>query len=611
MKKANVDCLILFDDIFDKLAKLSADQDSTVRNAADALDKLLKNIIEQSEKGFDITVLIKLLHDRVLVKDMNTKQFIISWVTFLNNKLLNVDMLTYLPALMDGLFTILADTEDDLKRQCEEVLAFFLKKIQQSFTRQVQFDQMINLLLIYTDAKFDEVVRHTALSWLNEFLNLSPLSFVPYLAGTLAAIFPCLSLFTKGPISFDENGAIEIANVNTMNNHMTAPKHPVLINCDIQGIANNINDDLMQLLTKEQKQFFGDDDAEEIGAVLAETAATKDKVDIGEEEKGIVDKEDSGDCENQSLSHPLISSNNTSSITADSTHSIYSSSTTMGLGRSVPSVPQDGHSSFCNTMEVLKNSLQQDRCSPMAKAAILKWILLLVKELPHRTSQHLETHLLSSIIETLTDQSKEVNTLSLLLLCKMFTSNELNFNRFVNEAQADSQMEIQLPIPLKTVKHVPIFSFCLHKFLRFLFDNTLSTDKQGQTLIRQLSTQLCPEDVYCSFAYLLLSHSNPDFVEQIVQTLNKILLTSSELHSMRTALKELKTRENFSLFCSLYQTWCYSPISAISLCFLSRNYCLAYRILSQFGQRDDITAGFLQEIDKLVQLIESPIFACE
>ena len=44
-----------------------------------------------------------------------------------------------------------------------------------------------------------------------------------------------------------------------------------------------------------------------------------------------------------------------------------------------------------------------------------------------------------------------------------------------------------------------------------------------------------------------------------------------------------------------------------SLCFLAQSYDLAAELISEFADVE-ITVGFLMQVDKLVQLLESPIF---
>jgi vacuole morphology and inheritance protein 14 len=48
-------------------------------------------------------------------------------------------------------------------------------------------------------------------------------------------------------------------------------------------------------------------------------------------------------------------------------------------------------------------------------------------------------------------------------------------------------------------------------------------------------------------------------------------------------------------------------LATVSLCFLTQNYRHAYDLIQKFGDLE-VSVDFLMEVDKLVQLIESPIF---
>ncbi|ELW63030.1 Protein VAC14 like protein [Tupaia chinensis] len=65
--------------------------------------------------------------------------------------------------------------------------------------------------------------------------------------------------------------------------------------------------------------------------------------------------------------------------------------------------------------------------------------------------------------------------------------------------------------------------------------------------------------------------------------------------------------ESQNLFCCLYRSWCHNPVTTVSLCFLTQNYRHAYDLIQKFGDLE-VTVDFLTEVDKLVQLIECPIF---
>ncbi|KAH8026912.1 hypothetical protein HPB51_000034 [Rhipicephalus microplus] len=129
----------------------------------------------------------------------------------------------------------------------------------------------------------------------------------------------------------------------------------------------------------------------------------------------------------------------------------------------------------------------------------------------------------------------------------------------------------------------------------------------------QLCVLLSAEDIYQSLSEILLGREDLRFAAHMVQTLNTILLTSTELFELRNQLKDLNTKESCSLFCCLYRSWCHNPVATISLCLLTQNYEHTCSLLHLFfylyhSSDMEVTVEFLTEIDKLVQLIESPIF---
>lgn len=107
------------------------------------------------------------------------------------------------------------------------------------------------------------------------------------------------------------------------------------------------------------------------------------------------------------------------------------------------------------------------------------------------------------------------------------------------------------------------------------------------------------------------------------------------------------------MFLCLFRTWCHNPVAAVALCFLTQNYLLVCKLLQQlypfsnkfnfifiliyillylinyntfyFGfillkivlndysdsASMDVTVDLLIEVDKLIQLLESPIFICK
>lgn len=63
---------------------------------------------------------------------------------------------------------------------------------------------------------------------------------------------------------------------------------------------------------------------------------------------------------------------------------------------------------------------------------------------------------------------------------------------------------------------------------------------------------------------------------------------------------------NLLLFFS-YNCWVYNPIAAVSLAILAREYYLASRLVNYLGNLTP-TIELLTQINKLIKLIESPLF---
>lgn len=146
------------------------------------------------------------------------------------------------------------------------------------------------------------------------------------------------------------------------------------------------------------------------------------------------------------------------------------------------------------------------------------------------------------------------------------------------------------------------------QLLKLFKKDGLILDRRGAFIIRQLCLLLCSEDIFQSLAEILMVEEDVKFACTMVHTLNTILLTSTELFELRNQLKDLNSKESCQLFCCLYKCWSHSAVATLALCYLTQNYTHACSLLPVFGNLE-ITVEFLNEIDKLIQLIESPIFA--
>lgn len=97
-----------------------------------------------------------LLRERIYTRNTFTRQFLISWLSVLHS-VPHLDLLSFLPDILDGLFTILEDPTMEIKKMCESLLGEFLRSIIEN-PRHVDFPSMINILIHHSQST-DELMR--------------------------------------------------------------------------------------------------------------------------------------------------------------------------------------------------------------------------------------------------------------------------------------------------------------------------------------------------------------------------------------------------------------------------------------------------------------------
>ncbi|KAJ0240494.1 Protein VAC14 [Hirschfeldia incana] len=146
--------------------------------------------------------------------------------------------------------------------------------------------------------------------------------------------------------------------------------------------------------------------------------------------------------------------------------------------------------------------------------------------------------------------------------------------------------------------------FLIHSFRA---DSSL-LERRGALITRRLCVLLDAERVYRELSTILEGEDNLDFASTMVQALNLILLTSSELSKLRNLLRgSLVNREGKELFVALYASWCHSPMAVISLCLLAQAYQHASVVIQSLVE-EDMNVKFFVQLDKLIRLLETPIF---
>uniref|UniRef100_A0A672R6D6 Protein VAC14 homolog n=1 Tax=Sinocyclocheilus grahami TaxID=75366 RepID=A0A672R6D6_SINGR len=505
-----------FNVLFDGLSKLAADPDPNVKSGSELLDRLLKDIVTESNK-FDLVAFVPLLRERIYSNNQYARQFIISWIHVLES-VPDINLLDYLPEFLDGLFQILGDSSKEIRRMCEVVLGEFLKEIKKN-PSSVKFAEMANILVIHSN----DLIQLTSMTWMREFIQLAGRVVLPYSSGILTAVLPCLS--------YDDRKK------------------------STKEAASACNHSLMKLVTPE---------------------------------------DDEDDEESQTKSSPPESPG---SIPGSLIYSVLCSS-----DRSAVTLDLDG------IVQVLDRHLHDSSTGMMTRIAVLKWLYHLYIKTPRKMFKHTDS-LFPMLLKTLSDESDEVILKDLEVLAEIASSPAGQTDTSGLCDSSDSKTELHIPgkkIINRMLMNSYFYKFMINLLKRFSLERKL-LEMRGAFIIRQLCLLLHAENVFHSMADILLKEEDLKFASTMVQTLNTILLTSAELFQLRNQLKDLRTQESCALFCCLYRSWCHNPVATVSLCFLTQNYQHAYDLIQKFGDLE-VTVDFLMEVDKLVQLIESPIF---
>lgn len=509
-------------EIIDILGRLVIDPDLNVRNGVEPLDKLMKDIVAETQ-SFDVESFIVFLRNNIYAKRSVSRQFILSWITTLDS-LPDIDLIVFLPELLDGLFTVLGDPAPDVKKMCDFCLENFLQQIRKNPSK-VEFCKMINILIEHSKSQ-DPQIQLTALKWMAEFLNLAGRQLLPYTAGIMGQALPCLS--DKG---VGKN--------------------------DIREVAKSVNSRLMDLITR-------DDDIKVRSDREGETRS-----------KGKSSKEGLVVNLNETGKEELASSQLPTETT--------------GLAIS-------------SMVTVFKHYIIHREMG--TKIAVLEWMKHLLEKTPKLIFQHMDD-IFPELLKTVCDQTDEVVLFDLELL-SMIVQSEAGPADVSNSPPRPGKPQQNGPEAAEHGMNI-YFTQCMNNLMETFANKPDLLKHKGSFIIRQLCLFLNAEHIYRSLSEILLESHELRFATEMVQILNQILLTSSELFELRNQLKDLATERSASLFCCLYKTWCHSPVATVSLCLLSQCHQHASLLISKFGNLE-VTVDFLTEIDKLVQLLESPIF---
>ncbi|KAJ5344554.1 hypothetical protein N7452_002558 [Penicillium brevicompactum] len=613
-KVAKGEILLFFNEIFDALAKLASDSELSVKNGAELLDRLVKDIVAESaasyvsilhmnEKdtpetenqedpelpmAFSLARFIPLLQERIHVIQPFTRNFLVSWLTLLDT-IPDLELVSYLPDFLEGLIKFLGGPNNDVNIATQTLLDRFLLEIKRITRLKKGIEE---------SRKSEKSKRHSAASD-------NPSSVTEQNPQAESAIDDRNDIAVEDSASEASTDEYIQADGDWIPGQDVQIDHPKILDI-LVGFVNTLYEEEMQLTALRWIDAFFEISPEDIlpfvprllTQVLPAMSSGSDSVGAAANQV------------NTSLMQYIysLSSDTTEEFQTTSSRAPFTTSSKETIERrsSTPGIRPSETSSIDTRRHTRENSLAETPRSssvstPMpptdldyaaavssltlqflnendkTRVAALGWLIMLHQKAPRKVVAF-NDGTFPALLKTLSDPSDAVVTKDLQLLSQISRNSEDSY----------------------------FTSFMVNLLQLFSTDRHL-LEARGNLIIRQLCLNLSPERIYRTLAECLEKEEDLEFASIMVQNLNNNLITAPELSELRKRLRNLDSKDGQLFFVALFRSWCHNAVSTFSLCLLAQAYEQAYNLLQIFAELE-MTVNMLIQIDKLVQLLESPVF---
>ena len=148
-------CLEHFCILFDGLCKLYSDVEVEVKNGAQLLDRLLKDIVVECYIVLSDDMVV--MFERYLrMTNPYIRQLLLSWIVVLCG-VPGVDMVKHLPRFLNGIFNMLSDGNVYIRQSADKCLNEFLQEIQHNATTNRKQDNTTLDNAIQDNTRLDKI----------------------------------------------------------------------------------------------------------------------------------------------------------------------------------------------------------------------------------------------------------------------------------------------------------------------------------------------------------------------------------------------------------------------------------------------------------------------
>ncbi|PYI30279.1 hypothetical protein BP00DRAFT_487539 [Aspergillus indologenus CBS 114.80] len=622
-KVAKGEILLFFNEIFDALSKLASDSELSVKNGAELLDRLVKDIVSESaashvsvlqltEKqqadpesledadlptAFSLPKFIPLLKDRIHVTSPFTRTFLVSWLTLLDT-IPDLELISFLPDFLGGLIKFLGDPNRDVNVATQALLDRFLSEIkriarlkkgieesrkdQGSENRQSTTSDGLSVTTTtdqtlavesetndnaIEDSEIDSVTDEDGFNadgdWIpGQDVQIDYARILEILVGYVDTSF-VEEMQLTALRWIDNFFEISPEDILPFVPRLLTQVLPAMSSGSdqVRQAANRVNTSLLEYIVT-----LSEDTSEETsrqGPATTKPGNTNSR--------DVVVERRSSTPGSRPSEGPSTETRKQASPPQPQEVSTEPTPRSSIISTSVPPADLD-YAAAVNSL-----TLQFLNENETTRVAALSWLIMLHRKAPKKVIAF-NDGTFPALLKTLSDPAEVVVTKDLQLLSQISRNSE------------DSYFK----------------SFMVNLLQLFSTDRSL-LEVRGNLIIRQLCMNLSPERIYRTLADCLEKEEDLEFASIMVQNLNNNLITAPELSELRKRLRNLDNKDGQAFFVALFRSWCHNAVSTFSLCLLAQAYEQAYNLLQVFAELE-MTVNMLIQIDKLVQLLESPVF---
>ncbi|KAL0467765.1 ARM repeat-containing protein [Neurospora intermedia] len=621
-KVAKGEILVYFNYIFDALCKLGADSELSVKNGAELLDRLVKDIVSESAAtyvsvleqpqefdgddknandeqldlptAFSLKRFIPLLRERIFALNPFSRTFLVGWITLLDS-IPDLELVTYLPEFLGGLLRFLSDSNRDVHVATQACLDKFLAEIK----RIAQVKKGITESKRSRDAarrsrkdsigsgggRFledgDEVDSITANEEDDDVSSED--DWVPGqdVQINYKAILEILTATLDSPLGMSTSHP----RTNRQKNLIDVPEEDGLLE-SLRWIVEFLDICPEEVLPFTPKILAHLLPAMASGVESIRQAAARVNNSLMDYVVSLSDEADlvsappapseqlNGNASNRaslSSSRDLDLRSPTPAQGRQNERAPTPAVATQATPQAIPQADLDYVAAVNSLTLLFLNDHEATR------VAALTWLIMLHRKAPRKVLAF-NDGTFPALLKTLSDPAEAVVTKDLQLLSQISRNSEDDY-----------------------------FSNFMVNLLQLFSTDRKLLETRGNLIIRQLCTSLSAERIYRTLADCIEKEEDVEFASIMVQNLNNNLITAPELAELRKRLRNLETKDGQTFFVALFRSWCYNAVATFSLCLLAQAYEQAYNLLQIFAELE-MTVNMLIQIDKLVQLLESPVF---